>query len=183
MAKNLCLYLKAELPPITSFLGGVVAQEAIKLTGKFTPFNQWFEFEFNYLTKEYNEKTNKVKKYMEETRYIEQIRVFGEEVQNKLNSLNIFVVGAGAIGCEYLKNLAMMGISSKDGILTLTNFDKIELSNLNRQFLFGENNIGQFKSEVAKYYVKKMNNSININAYTNLVSQELEKYFSDYFNI
>lgn len=33
MASNLCLYLKNELPPITSFLGGIVAQEAIKLTG------------------------------------------------------------------------------------------------------------------------------------------------------
>ena len=52
IANNLCLYLRAELPPIVSFLGGVVAQEIIKITGKFTPFNQWFEFEFNYLSKE-----------------------------------------------------------------------------------------------------------------------------------
>jgi len=181
LAFNLCLYLKAELPPIVSFLGGVVAQEAIKLTGKFTPFNQWFEFEFNYLSCDLKGKKNKEKKNIEDSRYLEQIKVFGEEVQKKLSSLNIFLAGAGAIGCEYLKNFAMMGISSKEGILTISDFDKIELSNLNRQFLFRENNIGLFKSEVAKYFTKKMNKSLNIDSYTNIVGQESENIFSDIF--
>ena len=178
---NLSLYLKNELPPIVSFLGGVVAQEAIKLTGKFTPFNQWFEFEFNYLNKEYTKKNVEETIIEENSRYKEQIEIFGKDVQNKLNSLNIFVIGAGAIGCEYLKNFAMMGISSKEGVLTLTDFDKIELSNLNRQFLFRENNIGQFKSEVAKYYSKEMNHSLNIKTYTNMVGPETENIFTDSF--
>ena len=180
MVKNLCLYLKFEIPPITSFLGGIVAQEAIKLTGRFTPFNQWFEFEFNYLSTK-NEKL-KENNNMKPSRYYEQIQIFGEEVQKKINSLKIFIVGVGAIGCEYLKNFAMMGISSgKNGILTITDFDKIELSNLNRQFLFRENNIGQFKSEVAKYYIKQMNNSINILTHKKFVGDETENIFSDKF--
>ena len=180
MVKNLCLYLKFEIPPITSFLGGIVAQEAIKLTGRFTPFNQWFEFEFNYLSTK-NEKL-KENNNMKPSRYYEQIQIFGEEVQKKINSLKIFMVGVGAIGCEYLKNFAMMGISSgKNGILTITDFDKIELSNLNRQFLFRENNIGQFKSEVAKYYIKQMNNSINILTHKKFVGDETENIFSDKF--
>ena len=181
MLYNLSLYLKNELPPIVSFLGGVVAQEAIKLTGKFTPFNQWFEFEFSYLAKEINEKKIRKDKNNENCRYKEQIEIFGEDVQNKLNSLNIFLIGAGAIGCEYLKNFAMMGISSKDGNITVTDFDKIELSNLNRQFLFRENNIGQYKSEVAKYYAKIMNSSLNINNYSNAVCKETENIFTDSF--
>lgn len=180
MVKNLCLYLKFEIPPITSFLGGIVAQEAIKLTGRFTPFNQWFEFEFNYLSTK-NEKL-KENHNMKPSRYYEQIQIFGEEVQKKINSLKIFLVGVGAIGCEYLKNFAMMGISSgKNGILTITDFDKIELSNLNRQFLFRENNIGQFKSEVAEYYIKQMNNSINILTHKKFVGAETENIFSDKF--
>ena len=180
MVKNLCLYLKFEIPPITSFLGGIVAQEAIKLTGRFTPFNQWFEFEFNYLSTK-NEKL-KENHNMKPSRYYEQIQIFGEEVQKKINSLKIFIVGVGAIGCEYLKNFAMMGISSgKNGILTITDFDKIELSNLNRQFLFRENNIGQFKSEVAEYYIKQMNNSINILTHKKFVGDETENIFSDKF--
>lgn len=50
----------------------------------------------------------------------------------------VFVVGAGAIGCELLKNLALMGVSQ----VTVTDNDTIEKSNLNRQFLFREKDIG-----------------------------------------
>ena len=189
MCKNLSLYLKAEIPPIVSFLGGIVAQEIIKLTGKFSPFEQWFEFEFNYLSKENNNKNypKEINEVNEVSRYNEQIQIFGKEVQNKLSNLNIFLIGAGAIGCEYLKNFAMMGISCKNnkdnkfGTLTVTDFDKIELSNLNRQFLFRENNMGQYKSEVAKNLVSKMNNSFNIKSYINLVSPDTENIFSDIF--
>ena len=185
MAKNICLYLRAELPPIVSFLGGIVAQEVMKITGEFSPFNQWFEFEFNYLSKEIN--NNHLNEEINEiTRYYEQIKIFGKEVQDKINSLNVFLIGAGAIGCEYIKNFSMMGIScnnnnNKNGILSIADFDKIELSNLNRQFLFRENNIGQFKSEVCRYFAKQMNNSININSYINIVSPETENIFSDIF--
>ena len=65
------------------------------------------------------------------------VTVFGEEVFEKLKKLNLFVVGSGALGCEILKNIAMMGLSSDaDGLVHLTDMDTIELSNLNRQFLF-----------------------------------------------
>lgn len=48
-----------------------------------------------------------------------------------------FQVGAGAIGCEHLKNFAMMGLASGEaGQLFVTDMDTIEKSNLNRQFLF-----------------------------------------------
>lgn len=192
MCLNLSLYLKAEIPPIVSFLGGVVAQEIIKLTGKFSPFNQWFEFEFNYLSQTYDNQSyskeinpNKENEFL---RYNEQIQIFGKEVQEKLSKMNIFLIGAGAIGCEYLKNFSMMGISCRNtndnnnyGTLTVTDFDKIELSNLNRQFLFRENNIGKFKSEVAKDLVVKMNDSFNIKSCTSFVNPETENIFSDTF--
>ncbi len=46
-------------------------------------------------------------------------------------------VGAGAIGCEILKNFAMMGVgASPEGTVFVTDMDIIEKSNLNRQFLF-----------------------------------------------
>lgn len=46
-------------------------------------------------------------------------------------------VGSGAIGCELLKNFAMMGLAAgKGGNITVTDMDTIERSNLNRQFLF-----------------------------------------------
>lgn len=52
-------------------------------------------------------------------------------------------VGAGAIGCELLKNFALMGLGAgEDGHITVTDMDHIEKSNLNRQFLFRSQDIG-----------------------------------------
>lgn len=48
----------------------------------------------------------------------------------------LFQVGAGAIGCELLKNFAMMGLACGEGEVIVTDMDTIEKSNLNRQFLF-----------------------------------------------
>jgi ubiquitin-activating enzyme E1 len=53
-------------------------------------------------------------------------------------------VGAGALGCEFLKNFAMMGIACGDsGLVTVTDDDVIEKSNLSRQFLFRNWHIGK----------------------------------------
>jgi molybdopterin/thiamine biosynthesis adenylyltransferase len=60
------------------------------------------------------------------------------------------MIGAGAIGCELLKNFAMLGLGSgKLGLITLTDPDIIEVSNLNRQFLFREKHIRKPKSMTA----------------------------------
>ena len=49
----------------------------------------------------------------------------------------VYQVGAGALGCEFLKNFAMMGVScGEGGMVFVTDMDHIEKSNLNRQFLF-----------------------------------------------
>jgi ubiquitin-activating enzyme E1 len=63
-------------------------------------------------------------------------------VQKKLSELNLFLVGAGALGCEFLKNFALMGACS-NGKLTVTDDDVIEKSNLSRQFLFRDKDIGR----------------------------------------
>ena len=57
--------------------------------------------------------------------------------------LFFFKVGAGAIGCELLKNFALMGLGAgTEGNITVTDMDFIERSNLNRQFLFRSQDIG-----------------------------------------
>lgn len=58
------------------------------------------------------------------------------------------MVGAGAIGCELLKNFAMLGLGAQ-GQITLTDPDVIEVSNLNRQFLFREKHLRKPKSHTA----------------------------------
>ena len=77
-------------------------------------------------------------------RYDSQVAVFGSAVQQNIQDLQLFLVGAGALGCEFLKNFALMGVGcSSKGRVTVTDDDIIEKSNLSRQFLFRDSNIGR----------------------------------------
>jgi ubiquitin-activating enzyme E1 len=78
------------------------------------------------------------------TRYDSQVAVFGANLQQRLQSLQLFLVGAGALGCEFVKNLACMGVATDGaGCVTITDDDVIEKSNLSRQFLFRDWDIGR----------------------------------------
>lgn len=66
------------------------------------------------------------------------------------------MVGAGAIGCELLKNFAMINLGTK-GQITLTDPDVIEVSNLSRQFLFREKHLRKPKSSTAAAAAIQMN--------------------------
>jgi ubiquitin-activating enzyme E1 len=58
--------------------------------------------------------------------------------------VNTFMVGAGALGCELIKAFAMMGVGcGQTGLVSTTDNDSIEPSNLNRQFLFRNHHIGK----------------------------------------
>lgn len=116
------------------------------------------------------------------SRYDAQISVFGFKLQKKLEDAKIFVVGSGALGCEFLKNLALMGVScGEHGNLTVTDDDVIEKSNLSRQFLFRDLNIGSAKSTTAAAAALSINPLLRIEALQNRVGPETENVFDDTF--
>jgi len=178
VVKQVLTWSACEICPITSFMGGIVAQEVVKFTGKFTPISQWLWFDFFEAVENIADNADRT---LKNNRYDDQIAIFGNEIQDKLENLNIFMVGAGALGCEFLKEFALMGISSKNGLTTVTDNDHIEISNLNRQFLFRMNDVKKPKSEVACKVVSEFNNDFKKVAYQTLVTPENSHIFNDKF--
>jgi len=78
--------------------------------------------------------------------------------REKVADAKVMVVGAGALGNEVVKNLALMGV----GHIFIVDFDTIELANLSRSILFRESDSGRKKSEVAAARVKEINPNVHV---------------------
>ncbi|KAE8711543.1 Ubiquitin-activating enzyme E1 2 [Hibiscus syriacus] len=172
---------RAVLNPMASMFGGIVGQEVVKAcSGKFHPLFQFFYFDsVESLPAEPLEPSD-FKPL--NSRYDAQISVFGSKLQKKLEDAKVFIVGSGALGCEFLKNMALMGVScGTQGKLIITDDDVIEKSNLSRQFLFRDWNIGQAKSTVAASAAASINSQLKIEALQNRAGPETESVFNDDF--
>lgn len=93
-------------------------------------------------------------------RYIRQTILpgWGEEGQAKVASAKVLVVGAGGLGSPMLQYLAAAGV----GTLGLLDFDRVELSNLNRQILFEHADIGRPKVDAAADGLADLNPEITL---------------------
>ncbi|KAL1863505.1 E1 ubiquitin-activating protein [Paecilomyces lecythidis] len=158
LIKELSYQARGDLNPMAAFFGGLAAQEVLKaVSGKFNPVVQWMYFDsLESLPESVTRSEESCKP--QGTRYDGQIAVFGKEFQEKISNVRQFLVGAGAIGCEMLKNWAMIGLGTgPKGKISVTDMDQIEKSNLNRQFLFRSKDVGKLKSECASAAVQAMN--------------------------
>lgn len=81
----------------------------------------------------------------------------------------VMVVGAGALGNEVLKNLALMGV----GALYIVDFDEIEAANLSRSVLFRESDNGKPKSMVAAKRIKELNPDVQVQYFQGDITTEL----------
>lgn len=170
-----------ETAPMCAVIGGIAAQEVMKgCSGKFMPVVQYMYFdsleslpEDRELTEEDLQPTG--------SRYDAQIAIFGREFQAKMEAQRYFVVGAGAIGCELLKNFAMLGLGAGTGEIIITDMDTIEKSNLNRQFLFRPHDVSKLKSACAAAAAKKMNPALNITSHANRVGEDTEHIYDSAF--
>lgn len=98
----------------------------------------------------------------EMVRYCRQILLpsFDIDGQEKLKQSRVLVLGVGGLGCAAAQYLGAAGV----GHLTLVDFDRVELSNLQRQILHGHDNIGDFKAESGRDSLRAINPEIVVDA-------------------
>ena len=181
---NLASGARGELSPMCAFLGGVVGQEVMKAaSGKFHPLKQWLYFDAEEALPNNGASLLPTSETVSRgSRYDGQAAVLGWSLQERLLSLRYLLVGAGAIGCEMLKNWAMMGVGAgPKGSVVVTDPDSIEKSNLNRQFLFRPWNVSQPKSQTAARAIQEMNSETQISAKLDRLGAETEDIFDDLF--
>ncbi|XP_051146915.1 SUMO-activating enzyme subunit 2 [Andrographis paniculata] len=103
-----------------------------------------------------------------------------EQQLSAIEGAKVLMVGAGGIGCELLKTLALSGF--KD--IHIIDLDTIEVSNLNRQFLFRQSHVGQSKAKVARDAVLRFRPHISIKPYhANVKDPDFNVDFFKQFNV
>ncbi|XP_063978190.1 SUMO-activating enzyme subunit 2 [Diachasmimorpha longicaudata] len=106
--------------------------------------------------------------------------VFRKDLQDAILQSKVLVIGAGGIGCEILKNLVMTGF--KD--IEILDLDTIDVSNLNRQFLFQKQHVGKSKSAVARETALTFNPDVKIVSYhDNITSSDYGLSFFKRFSL
>lgn len=172
---------------VDAVIGAMGAQEVIKaVSNKFTPTKQFLYFEaLNILPDDYVENRKQIESKNplifkpRRDRYDAQTIIFGRQYIDAMHKKKVFIVGAGAIGCEHIKNFSMMGVNN----IVVTDMDRIENSNLNRQFLFRREDIGHPKSVIASKKAMLINPDTTVTAHENKVGKETVGVYNwEFFN-
>jgi ubiquitin-activating enzyme E1 C len=91
-----------------------------------------------------------------------------------LATARVLVVGAGGLGCELLKDLACSGIRH----VTVIDLDTIDITNLNRQFLFRQSNVGSSKAETAARFVNARCPWMDVKAYHGRIQDKDPSFYA-----
>jgi sulfur-carrier protein adenylyltransferase/sulfurtransferase len=109
-----------------------------------------------------------IQSYMPSERYCRQITLIGEASQQKLAEASVLVIGAGGIGSPCLLYLGAGGI----GKIGIIDHDLVTLSNLHRQILYTEHDIGSPKSSIAYQKLTSLNSNITLCEYNSKLTIE-----------
>lgn len=93
-----------------------------------------------------------------------------------LSTCKILVVGAGGLGCEILKDLAMSGIRN----VHVIDLDTIDVTNLNRQFLFRSKDIGNSKAKTAATFINSKCNWMNVVAHHCMIQDKDPEFYASF---
>jgi adenylyltransferase/sulfurtransferase len=94
------------------------------------------------------------------------LREVGLDGQRALRAARVMVVGLGGLGCPVVQYLAAAGV----GNFVLVDADRVSLSNLHRQILYNQKDVGRFKVEAAKEWIQKQNAQIKLSVHTEMLS-------------
>ena len=182
-----------QFPPLCAYLGGFAAQEVIKaITNKYSPINQivyqdCLELipDINVQSKDTIKQSIKKIGFKRNKNRLDGLQVIlGKDLLNKLINMKCLIVGAGAIGCELIKNFSMLNVGTANkGCIYITDPDIIEVSNLTRQFLFREKHLRLPKSTTAAAAAIQMNPNLKGHIFAKLdkLCEETENIFTDTF--
>ncbi len=114
-------------------------------------------------------------------RYSRQIvlKNVGLTGQKKISSSKVFIVGAGGLGSPIVDLLCRAGV----GEIGIIDYDKVSLSNLNRQTLFNSNDINKYKVKVLKQKLNKINPLVKINIFNKKIDKKNINYFISKYQI
>ena len=97
--------------------------------------------------------------------------------QKKIFAANVLIIGLGGLGCPLLTYLVSSGV----GKIGIVDFDKVEISNLNRQTLFNPSDVGKFKVDQAKKAINKINKKIKIISFKKKITfKNIKKILSSF---
>jgi len=101
----------------------------------------------------------------------------GPEGQEKLKNASVLVIGLGGLGSSVIQYLSAGGL----GKIGIVDYDKVELSNLNRQLIYKESDLGKSKVEIAKNYISELNSSTKIEIFEMRIDEKnLPNIIGDY---
>lgn len=116
----------------------------------------------------------------ESARYDRQIMIpeIGKEGQERLKKAKVFVAGAGGLGCPISVYLAVAGV----GHIRIADHDRIDLSNLNRQILHWNKDIGRLKADSAGEKLPEINPDVKIETVSETIDDENVTSLTDGFD-
>ena len=107
------------------------------------------------------------------------LKKIGVAGQKKIKNAKVLIIGMGGLGCPLLTYLASSGVCN----IGIADYDKVELSNLNRQILFNTSDIGKYKVNQAKSKIKKIYKKITVKVFKIKISKNNIKSIIKNFDI